>query len=174
MHVLSLEGRPQGPLEWETDRARFIGRGRTLQNPIALDGRPLSGTTGFVLDPILSLRQRVRLVAGRVGAFVLRHRHRGATARPRRRWRRPIAIRAPHRARSRSPSRMRRARAGTWTSRATRRCCSNGWPLACSAPMVRFGAAAEVLATNELGQNSLWPHGISGDLPILLVRVAGR
>ena len=28
VHVLSLEGRPQGPLEWETDRARFIGRGR--------------------------------------------------------------------------------------------------------------------------------------------------
>ncbi|MDP2391410.1 MAG: glucoamylase family protein, partial [Acidobacteriota bacterium] len=64
MHVISLEGRPQGPLEWETDRARFIGRGRTLENPIALDGRPLSGTTGFVLDPILSLRQRVRIAPG--------------------------------------------------------------------------------------------------------------
>jgi cyclic beta-1,2-glucan synthetase len=64
MHVMSLEGRPQGPLEWETDRARFIGRGRTLENPVALDGRPLSGTTGFVLDPILSLRQRVRIQPG--------------------------------------------------------------------------------------------------------------
>ena len=32
-------------------------------------------------------------------------------------------------------------------------------------------APADVLAANELGQNSLWPHGISGDLPILLVRV---
>ena len=27
VHVLSLEGRTQGPLEWETDRARFLGRG---------------------------------------------------------------------------------------------------------------------------------------------------
>ena len=27
-HALSLEGRPQGPVEWETDRARFLGRGR--------------------------------------------------------------------------------------------------------------------------------------------------
>ena len=64
MHVLSLEGRPQGPVEWETDRARFIGRGRDTDRPAALDGRALSGTTGIVLDPILSLRQRIRLVPG--------------------------------------------------------------------------------------------------------------
>ncbi len=32
-------------------------------------------------------------------------------------------------------------------------------------------ASPETLASNELGQASLWPHGISGDLPILLVRV---
>src|SRR6185436_21023166 len=58
------DGRPQAPVEWETDRARFIGRGRTLENPVALDGSALSGTTGFVLDPVLSLRQRIRLPPG--------------------------------------------------------------------------------------------------------------
>ena len=63
-HVLSLEGRPQGPLEWETDRARFLGRGRGTSSPQALDGRALSGTTGVVLDPIVSLRQRIRLPPG--------------------------------------------------------------------------------------------------------------
>src|SRR5207244_9757683 len=63
-HVLSLEARPQGPLEWETDRARFLGRGRDTDAPAALDGRALSGTTGVVLDPIFSLRQRIRLVPG--------------------------------------------------------------------------------------------------------------
>src|SRR4029078_12052943 len=62
IHVLSLEGRPQGPVEWETDRVRFVGRGRDIDCPIALDGRALSGTTGVVLDPVLSLRQRIRLV----------------------------------------------------------------------------------------------------------------
>src|SRR4029079_17996356 len=64
VHVLSLEGRAQVPVEWETDRARFIGRGHDTGNPVALDGRTLSGTTGIVLDPILSLRQRIRLVPG--------------------------------------------------------------------------------------------------------------
>jgi len=64
VHVLSLEGRTQGPVEWETDRARFLGRGRGPENPRALDGRSLSGTTGVVLDPIVSLRQRIRLAPG--------------------------------------------------------------------------------------------------------------
>ena len=32
-------------------------------------------------------------------------------------------------------------------------------------------ASPEVLARNTLGQDGLWAHGISGDLPILLVRV---
>ena len=35
-----------------------------MANPIALDGRALSGTTGATLDPILSLRQRIRLAPG--------------------------------------------------------------------------------------------------------------
>ena len=34
-------------------------------------------------------------------------------------------------------------------------------------------AGAETIAANELGQPGLWPHAISGDLPILLVRVLG-
>jgi cyclic beta-1,2-glucan synthetase len=64
VHVLSQEGRTQGPVEWETDRARFLGRGRSPEDPQALDGRSLSGTTGVVLDPVVSLRQRVRLAPG--------------------------------------------------------------------------------------------------------------
>ena len=36
-----------------------------------------------------------------------------------------------------------------------------------------LGASAATIAANELGQSGLWPHAISGDLPILLVRVVG-
>jgi cyclic beta-1,2-glucan synthetase len=59
------EGR-MGPVTCETDRARFIGRGCTTRDPVALtvDG-PLSGTTGAVLDPVFALRTRVRLEPGR-------------------------------------------------------------------------------------------------------------
>ena len=63
----AVDGRLGGAVEWETDRERFIGRGRSPANPIALDGRALSGTTGAVLDPVAALRERVRLAPG---AFV--------------------------------------------------------------------------------------------------------
>ena len=56
----------QGPVEWETDRGRFLGRGRGPEDPQALDGRPLTGTTGVLLDPIVSLRQRILLAPGAV------------------------------------------------------------------------------------------------------------
>ncbi|HYJ79817.1 MAG TPA: hypothetical protein VEW03_09465 [Longimicrobiaceae bacterium] len=49
--------------EYETDRARFIGRGRTLATPAAL-GAPLSGTSGDVLDPAFSLRRVVTVPPG--------------------------------------------------------------------------------------------------------------
>ena len=58
-------GRTGDGLQYETDRARFIGRGQTLREPIAvMDGRPLTNTVGAVLDPIFSLRTRVRIAAG--------------------------------------------------------------------------------------------------------------
>ena len=76
VHVLSAEGGVHGAIEWETDRKRFLGRGRTPENPIALDGRALSGTTGAVLDPVLSLRRRVRIAPG--GQVRLAARRQGA------------------------------------------------------------------------------------------------
>ena len=63
--MLSGRGRIGAATEYETDRARFIGRGRTLERPLALtDPGPLSNTTGPVLDPIVSLRQSIRLPPG--------------------------------------------------------------------------------------------------------------
>src|SRR5262249_11862887 len=63
-HALSIDGPARAQVEYETDRLRFLGRGRAPDDPQALDGRPLSGTVGAVLDPILSLRTRVRLAPG--------------------------------------------------------------------------------------------------------------
>src|SRR5207245_5843303 len=42
-----------------------LGRGRGIRTRLSvIDGRPLSNTTGAVLDPIFSLRRRVRLAPG--------------------------------------------------------------------------------------------------------------
>src|SRR5262249_56317369 len=65
VHLARGEGPARGAVEYEPDRARFLGRGRTPANPAALDsGARLSGTTGPVLDPVFSLRRRVRLDPG--------------------------------------------------------------------------------------------------------------
>jgi cyclic beta-1,2-glucan synthetase len=63
-HILSGSQAHNG-MQYETDRARFIGRGQNLRAPVAImDGRPLSNTVGAVLDPIFSLRTRVMLEPG--------------------------------------------------------------------------------------------------------------
>ena len=64
-HFAVVEGAAVGALQCETDRARFLGRGRTLRSPAAMcRDAPLSGTVGTVLDPVFSLRQRVRIKPG--------------------------------------------------------------------------------------------------------------
>ncbi len=63
-----------GPLEFETDRTRFFGRGRSHLCPRACGGRePLTGQVGNVLDPVVSLRRGLSLGPGReaVVSFVL-------------------------------------------------------------------------------------------------------
>lgn len=58
-------------VQYETDRARFIGRGYSLTAPRALvESEPLSGTVGNVLDPIVSLRRVVELAAGGAAQFI--------------------------------------------------------------------------------------------------------
>ena len=54
-----------GPASHETDRGRFLGRGRGPAAPLALVSRePLSGTVGDVLDPVFAVRRVVELPAG--------------------------------------------------------------------------------------------------------------
>ncbi|HUK62320.1 MAG TPA: hypothetical protein VLV15_03270 [Dongiaceae bacterium] len=61
--VTALTG--PGTLEWETDRVRFLGRGRGYHAPRALATRePLSGTVGNVLDPVVALRRTLTLPPG--------------------------------------------------------------------------------------------------------------
>ena len=172
MHVLSLEGRPQGAVEWETDRARFVGRGRDTDAPAALE-EALSGTTGVVLDPILSLRQRVRIAPGasaRVSfatgmaadretarALAQKYRENSAAARA-------FAIAFTH-----AQSGLRHLGISTEEARMFERLASR---VLYADESLRTDAAT--LASNELGRSGLWRHGISGDLPILLVRVSGE
>ena len=173
IHVISREGRTQGPVEWESDRARFLGRGRGPRDPQALDGRPLTGTTGVLLDPIVSLRQRIRLAPGGVArmsfatgmsssretalALAQRYRDPSATART-------FALASAH-----ARSTLRHLGISSEEALLFERLASRVLRGDAS-----LRAAPDLLARNTLGQEGLWPHGISGDDPILLVRVVAE
>jgi cellobiose phosphorylase len=170
IHALSVEGRLQAPVEWETDRARFLGRGRHPEDPVALDGRPLSGTSGAVLDPIVSLRQRVRLAPGgfvrlsfatgvareRDSALGLAQKYRDPNAASR-----TFALAFTHAQIAQRHLGVSSEDAQLFDRLASRVLYADA----------SLRADPQVRARNTLGQASLWPHGISGDLPILLVRV---
>ena len=171
MHVVSLDGRPQGPLEWETDRARFIGRGLDTDRPAALDGRALSGTTGVVLDPIFSLRQRIRLVPGasvrlsfatgiasdRETAKALAQKYREPSA-----VSRTFALAFAHAQSGLHHLGISNDDALLFERLASRALFADG----------SLRADPETIRMNDRSQADLWPHGISGDLPVLLVRVS--
>ena len=60
-----------GAASFETDRARFVGRGRSLARPAALEpGAGLTGTLGNVLDPIASWRRSVSLAPGESAEWI--------------------------------------------------------------------------------------------------------
>lgn len=65
MQVTSVEGETVGTLSYETNRLNFIGRGRDLSNPIVMENdAPLKNTVGPVLDPIISIRRRIKIKPG--------------------------------------------------------------------------------------------------------------
>ncbi len=63
--VVVVDGDTVGALQYETDRARFLGRGYHVRTAVSMfSGRPLSNTVGSVLDPVMSLRRTVRVPPG--------------------------------------------------------------------------------------------------------------
>ncbi|WP_032122287.1 GH36-type glycosyl hydrolase domain-containing protein [Clostridium amazonitimonense] len=65
MSKVIVRGETVGPMQYETNRLNFIGRNRSLSNPSVMDNEaPLKNTVGYVLDPILSLRRVIKLKKG--------------------------------------------------------------------------------------------------------------
>ncbi len=170
-HLAVVEGEVVGDLQFETDRARFVGRGRGIPTAIAVtDGRALSNTVGTVLDPIFSLRRRVRLPPGgtaRIAFWTLVAPSRGEV----------LDLADKHH----DPTAFERAVTLSWTQAQVQlqhlgissdeahlfqRLANR---VLYSDPTLR--PSSDMLKQNALGPSVLWPHGISGDLRIVLVRI---
>ena len=157
--------------EAETDRRAFIGRGRSLDNAAAFDaGARLSGASGFTLDPIASLRRRVRVPANKKVALTFwslvgadRHEVEEAMAR------------LDH-----AESFSRQAMLAWTRSQVQTR--HMGITLTDAASIQRFARyllypdasmrlPAENIASGMGRQSDLWPLSISGDDPIFVLRI---
>ena len=159
-------------ISYETDRARFLGRGRTPRDPAALQ-RPgrLSDTAGSVLDPIIAIRMRVTLQpeqtavldlvtgvgADRAACEALIDKYRD----------RRLADRVFDLAWTHSQVVRRQINATPGDARLYERLAGL---MVFAHPFLR--AEGGVLLQNRRGQSALWGQAISGDLPIALVQIA--
>ena len=125
-HLAVVEGGAVGEAEIETDRARFLGRGRSVRTAIAvIDGRPLSNTVGT------GARSGLRPAPARADRA-----RRARCASPSGPWSHPrakrcstsstsIATPTPSSGRPRSPGPRRRCSSITSASVRARRACSS-------------------------------------------------
>jgi cyclic beta-1,2-glucan synthetase len=170
-HLAVVEGESVGELERETDRARFLGRGRGLRSPISvIDGRPLSGTVGAVLDPVFSLRRCVRVAPGatvRVAFWTMLAPTREEVLDLVDKHHDPAAYeRAVTLAWTQAQVQLHHLGVGPDEAQLFQRLANR---VLYSDPTLRPGF--EVLGRSHGGPSLLWAHGISGDLPIVLVRI---
>ncbi|MBA3884829.1 MAG: glycosyl transferase family 36 [Acidobacteria bacterium] len=171
-HTAVIEGPDTRSTEYETDRAAFLGRGGTLRNAAGMeDGRALSNTVGSVLDPIFSLRRRVRIAPGasvEVAFWTCLAATRDAVLElargldQRGACERTLTTAAVHAAED-------RARLGI-DDEAAERCRRLVAPLLYADAAWR--APADQLERGSGGAPVLWASGISGDRPIVLLRIA--
>ncbi|MGH2537848.1 MAG: GH36-type glycosyl hydrolase domain-containing protein, partial [Candidatus Promineifilaceae bacterium] len=172
-HMLVLaDGQEQTlTLAYESDRAAFLGRNRSPARPQALEGDHwLSGAAGATLDPIFALGQELELgphQSARLALVTLAADSRGEALRLAEAYRRWTSVgRAFAGARAQAERELRELDMPAGDLELTQRALS-----LLLYPHEALRAEPAVLAANARGQPGLWAHGISGDFPILLLRI---
>jgi len=170
--LMKVDGADVDFVSYETDRSRFIGRGNSLSEPLAmLHTEPLSGSQGSVLDPIVAIQYKIDLKPGESAIIDI------------------VTGIAPTREANQSlidkyQDRHLRDRAFelSWTHsqvilRQINATESEAQLFAKLAGSVLFvnpvlRANPSILLKNQRGQSALWSYSISGDLPIVLLLIS--
>jgi cyclic beta-1,2-glucan synthetase len=170
-HFVVVDGQAVAPLQYETDRARFLGRSRHPGTALAMsDGRALSDTTGTVLDPIFALRCQVEVPPGKTVRVAY--------------W---TVIAATETAlldlidRHHDRNAFDRARTFAWTQAQVElrhlgiEADESADFQRLAAPLLyangRFRSPPDAIRHGLAPQSGLWAHAISGDLPIVVLRI---
>ncbi|HXI50594.1 MAG TPA: glucoamylase family protein [Candidatus Saccharimonadales bacterium] len=172
-HLMLMDGPESGEASFETDRARFLGRGRTAADPVALEERApaaLSNTDGPVLDPCVAIRRTLLLkprtqaramwitgvAADEAAARALIEKYQDIQSADRAielSWTHGLVV-------------LRHLNATEADAQLFGRLAGG---LVYANPLRRADPGAFV--QNRRGRHHLWSYGISGDLPIVLLRV---
>ncbi len=171
IHTIATNGETVGATQYESDRARFLGRGHDARAPLAVvEDRPLSNTVGAVLDPIFSLRRYIRLQPHETAhvsfSTAVAHSHEEALRLADKYHDSNIFERAAALAWTRSQVEMRHLNIDPENAYLYQRLAAH---ILYSDLSLR--SRPKVLAMNTKAQSDLWAYGIGGDLPIVLVRI---
>jgi cyclic beta-1,2-glucan synthetase len=169
-HLMDVHGVTIEEVSYETDRMQFIGRGKTLVNPQAMDVELLSGKQGSVLDPIMSIRYRIHIKPGHSAiidliygisetkeaceALMLKYKDQHLK-------KRAFELSWTH-----SQVLLRQINASEADAQLYNQLAAS---VIYNNPVLR--AEASVISNNFRGQSGLWSHSVSGDLPVLLLHI---
>lgn len=171
LHLIAVVGATTGETSYETDRLKFLGRCCTTEAPEAMrrSGK-LSNSSGSVLDPIVAIRLEITLLPEETVSVDLvtgmaETRDRGVELIDKYRDRH-LADRVFDLAWTHGQVVLRQLNANETDAQLYGRMAgavvyANG--------LLR--AKPTLLRKNRRGQAGLWGHGISGDLPIVLLRI---
>ena len=172
LHLVAVHDADIGEISYETDRARFLGRGNTPRNPQAMSAQEaLSDSDGSVLDPIVAIRCRITLAPDQTAtvdmvtgmgsdreaceALIDKYRDRRLADRVfDLGWTHSQVVRRQINA-TQADAQLYERLAGL---------------MVFAHPFLRADSA--VLMQNRRGQSGLWGHSISGDLPIVLLQIS--
>jgi cyclic beta-1,2-glucan synthetase len=169
-HLMNIHGAAVDEISYETDRMQFVGRGRTLVHPQAMENTVLSGKQGAVLDPIVSIRCRITIkplqtvtvdmIYGigetKENCKSLMHKYSDTHLK-----RRAFELSWTH-----SQVLLRQINATETDALLYDRLAS---AVIYANPYLRAEPAS--IQNNFRGQSGLWSHSVSGDLPIVLLHI---
>ena len=158
-------------VEYETSRVKFLGRGGSIRHAHVIDNhRTLSNTVGTTLDPIMSMRRRIHVPAGKsVSAFVITG---FAMAREQ-------LIQLVEQYQNTVDIEDAFKKASVYNNMRTDMSLLKGSQMRLYNSISKYilqtatfgNQRQELLAKNTLSQNGLWRFGISGDHAIVLMEI---
>ena len=170
-HLMAVHGAEIQNISYETDRLQFIGRGKSIIDPEAMsDLKPLSGSQGPVLDPVVAIRSQIVLeplqtviidiVSGisetrdKVLALIEKYQDQRITDRT-------FELSWTH-----SQVVLRQINATEDDAQMYGHLANS---IIYAHSLLR--AESNVLLQNRRGQSGLWGYAISGDLPIVILQI---